>query len=126
MITRVQVKKSLLKNVGNAKQCLLCSRVFSRERMAVEHVFGDHGDLLRSPGDTAIGTLAERGDIDTPDTNKLSEPTADTKVDTGGCRWMCKFCSTIFRFKEDTVTHFKEIHGINRAAARDKSLRIVR
>ena len=119
------MKKSLLKNVGNAKQCLLCSRVFSRERMAVEHVFGDHGDLLRSPPDVAIGTLAKRGGNDTPDTNKQTEPTADTKVDTGGCRWMCKFCSTVFRSKEDTVSHFKEIHGITRAAARDKSLRMV-
>ena len=50
VITRVQVKKSLLRSLGNAKQCKLCDKVFSREKAAVAHVFESHEELL-SPSD---------------------------------------------------------------------------
>ena len=51
IVTRIQVKKSLLRSVGNAKQCRLCDKVFSRERAAVVHVFEDHTDLLQPSED---------------------------------------------------------------------------
>lgn len=46
VITRVQVKKSLLRSLGNAKQCKLCDKMFSREKAAVAHVFDIHQNLL--------------------------------------------------------------------------------
>ena len=53
VITRVQVKKSLLRSLGNAKQCKLCDKMFSREKAAVAHVFESHNDLL-GPGDNNL------------------------------------------------------------------------
>ena len=47
VITRVQVKKNLLRSLGNAKQCRLCDKMFSREKAAVAHVFQSHDDLLQ-------------------------------------------------------------------------------
>ena len=52
VITRVQVKKSLLRSIGNAKQCKLCDKMFSREKAAVAHVFESHNDLLQPADDT--------------------------------------------------------------------------
>ena len=51
VITHVQVKKCLLRSLGNAKQCKLCDKMFSREKAAVDHVFESHDYLLGPSND---------------------------------------------------------------------------
>ena len=48
MMTKVQVKKSLLQSIGNAKQCVVCRKIFSRETDAVAHVYVSHSDILHT------------------------------------------------------------------------------
>ena len=124
IITRVEVKKNLLRNVGNAKQCKLCDKIFSTEKSAVAHVFDFHQDLLQ-PG-------KEKGKINKQQCKKIIEMTnieqmkaESKKLDTGISqdKWKCKYCSTIFLCLEDTIPHMKQMHGIIRPDAREKSLK---
>ena len=116
----MQVKKNLLKTIGNAKQCLLCNKVFSREKVAVCHVFQLHQDLLQSPDDkkNQVNLLEED-----PNLNKtlVSSNNSTTNPESSGC-WKCKFCSKYFTALEDTVPHMRLMHGVTRLDARNKSL----
>ena len=116
IITRVQVKKSLLKTIGNAKQCLLCNKVFSREKEAVGHVFQLHQDLLQSPDDGRAHEVSQAPDptLDLKNTANNSQLISES--------WKCKFCSKLFMSLEDTVPHLRRMHGIIRGDARNKSL----
>eukprot|EP00092_Neocalanus_flemingeri_P019395 GFUD01021009.1.p1 GENE.GFUD01021009.1~~GFUD01021009.1.p1 ORF type:complete len:382 (-),score=106.93 GFUD01021009.1:463-1608(-) len=100
---KVNIKKDLLKKIGNAKQCKLCNKIFSTEFQAVEHVHQVHKDI--NPG--IVEQLADQ-----------KKPDPAPKMD----RWKCKFCAKIFLKKEDTVPHLKEIHGITRLTARERSI----
>ena len=124
-MTRVQVKKELLRNVGNAKQCVLCGRVFSRESGAVEHVFTEHSDLcLAQPGG-----VGEQPSPATPYNALPAPPVVETRShpkqpsEHGG--WKCKFCAEIFKNKDETIPHLKEIHGILKSTARERSIKKV-
>lgn len=112
VITKVQVKKSLLKTIGNAKQCLLCNKVFSREKEAVGHVYQLHQDILQSPDD--ITKLSENRAINSIVLNKKSSLICGS--------WKCKFCSKLFTSLEDTVPHMRLMHGVTRGDARNKSI----
>jgi len=122
VISRVQVKKSLLKTIGNAKQCLLCNKVFSREKVAVGHVFHLHQDLLQSPDDILKqdNQLEEDPNPNTVEMRK-SNIGADNSILKSPC-WKCKFCSKLFVVQEDTVAHLRLMHGVTRLDARNRSL----
>ena len=86
-MTRVQVKKELLRNVGNAKQCVLCGRVFSRESGAVDHVFTEHSDLYRARPEG----VGEQPSPATPHNALPAPPVAETRPhppQPSGTRWM--------------------------------------
>ena len=38
----INIKKDLIRKVGQAKQCQLCGRIFSSEYKAIDHVLEDH------------------------------------------------------------------------------------
>ena len=129
IVTRVQVKKNLLRNVGNAKQCKLCDKIFSTEKAAVAHVFDLHDDLLQPEKE------AEKREVEmkynkckkNPETTSISQTQkkADYKrIEKEGyqSKWRCKYCSSVFLYLEDTVPHMKQMHGITRPDAREKSL----
>ena len=131
IVTRVQVKKNLLRNVGNAKQCKLCDKIFSTEKSAVAHVFEVHNDLLQP--EKMAGKRAEEGEFikgkRSIETTNLCQPRKiidykriDNKEGNDN-KWKCKYCSSVFLCLADTVPHMKQMHGITRPDAREKSLK---
>jgi len=96
---KINIKKDLLKKIGNAKQCKLCNKLFSSEFKAVDHIHEVHNDY------TKISSVVAK----------------DTKKEPIG--WQCKFCGLKFKTKKETEPHLKEIHGIVTTTARERSIK---
>ena len=99
--------------------------MFSREKVAVCHVFDLHQDLLQSPEDirNQLNQLEKDPNLRTVGINKtLVSSNNSTPTSGASGRWKCKFCSQHFTSLEDTVPHMRLMHGVTRLDARNKSL----
>ena len=100
--------------------------MFSREKVAVEHVFDLHQDLLQSPA----CIIRKQGHLPAEDPKKSLKEMKKFKVSTEILDntspraevWKCKFCSEHFTALEETVGHLKKMHGVTRQDARNMSM----
>jgi len=100
--------------------------LFSREKVAVEHVFDLHQDLLQSPA----CIIRKQGHLPAEDPKKSLKEMKKFKVSTEILDntspraevWKCKFCSEHFTALEETVGHLKKMHGVTRQDARNMSM----
>ena len=51
----IDIKKDLIKKVGQAKQCLLCKRIFSSEYKAIDHIHEDHKNIQLNDVEQILG-----------------------------------------------------------------------
>ena len=100
---KINIKKDLLKTIGNAKQCKVCNKLFSSEFKAVDHVIEVHNDI------EAVKVVSEE-----KERKKADQDSKGSK---------CKFCGLNFKSKQETIPHLKSIHGIESTAARERSIK---
>ena len=44
-MSKINIKKDLIKKIGQCKQCQLCNKLFSTEYKAIDHILEDHTDI---------------------------------------------------------------------------------
>ena len=103
----------------------MCNKLFSREKVAVEHVFDLHQDLLQSPDYIRKQSHPPEEDPEArlkemKKTEVAPEKQANTRPRSEV--WKCKFCSKHFTALEETAGHLRKMHGVIRQDARNMSI----
>eukprot|EP00092_Neocalanus_flemingeri_P089747 GFUD01113600.1.p1 GENE.GFUD01113600.1~~GFUD01113600.1.p1 ORF type:complete len:387 (-),score=98.52 GFUD01113600.1:43-1203(-) len=100
----IDIKKDLIKKIGQAKQCQLCKKLFSSEYKAIAHIHEDHNDINMEAVEHLLGK------------------SNDMKTVEEVPKWKCSFCGITLLKMEEAVVHLKELHSIVNARAVKRSL----